>query len=214
MRAGTDGTLAPAGDATLRWSLNPKLLAHLLPRVRDRWPGWTDAADAVFFVQSAPLVNVCTGPRHGHGRLDVGLLTGSPTPCPAAAGLRVRRRSVPARGHVGRSAEAPVGSRSGGKKYSRGRLPYWSTPSAAGISDQVMPPVRRVVGSVFFFFAEAIPTTGNPFEFWWIVDFPLLTPDEEGRRFVATHHPFTAPHPDDVAKLAHEPAKVRRPGQA
>ena len=52
-------------------------------------------------------------------------------------------------------------------------------------------------------------TTGNPFEFWWIVDVPLLTPDDEGRRFVATHHPFTAPHPDDVALLASDPAKVR-----
>lgn len=36
----------------------------------------------------------------------------------------------------------------------------------------------------------------------WIVDFPLFEWDVEAERLVAAHHPFTAPHPEDVEVLA------------
>ncbi|MFW6202227.1 MAG: aspartate--tRNA ligase [Gemmatimonadota bacterium] len=35
----------------------------------------------------------------------------------------------------------------------------------------------------------------------WIVDYPLFDWDVEAERLVAAHHPFTMPHPDDVATL-------------
>jgi aspartyl-tRNA synthetase len=35
----------------------------------------------------------------------------------------------------------------------------------------------------------------------WIVEFPLFEWDIEADRLVAAHHPFTMPHPDDVAQL-------------
>ncbi len=45
--------------------------------------------------------------------------------------------------------------------------------------------------------------------FCWVVDFPLFEPDPETGRPVFAHHPFTAPHPDDVGKLDREPLSCR-----
>jgi aspartyl-tRNA synthetase len=45
--------------------------------------------------------------------------------------------------------------------------------------------------------------------FCWVVDFPLFEPDPESGRPVFAHHPFTAPHPDDVGKLDREPLTCR-----
>ncbi len=48
------------------------------------------------------------------------------------------------------------------------------------------------------------------FNFLWIVDFPLLAHDEETGHWAAVHHPFTRPHPEDIAKLeAGDYANVR-----
>ena len=38
-----------------------------------------------------------------------------------------------------------------------------------------------------------------------MVDFPLLGYDADEKRYVANHHPFTAPRDEDLAKLAHDP---------
>jgi aspartyl-tRNA synthetase len=46
-------------------------------------------------------------------------------------------------------------------------------------------------------------------ELVWVTEFPLLEYSEEEQRHVAVHHPFTAPHPDDVAVLESEPMKAR-----
>ena len=45
--------------------------------------------------------------------------------------------------------------------------------------------------------------------FCWVVDFPLFEPDPETGRPVFAHHPFTAPHPDDVARLDTDPFACR-----
>jgi aspartyl-tRNA synthetase len=48
------------------------------------------------------------------------------------------------------------------------------------------------------------------FNFLWVVDFPLLAHDEESGHWAAVHHPFTRPHPDDIALLeAGDYANVR-----
>ncbi|HZL44952.1 MAG TPA: aspartate--tRNA ligase [Opitutaceae bacterium] len=49
----------------------------------------------------------------------------------------------------------------------------------------------------------------NQWNFLWVIDFPLMTYDEEAKRFVATHHPFTSPVPEDAALLDTKPEKVR-----
>ena len=43
----------------------------------------------------------------------------------------------------------------------------------------------------------------------WVVDFPMFEWDADERRWVALHHPFTAPRVDDPARLADSPASVR-----
>ena len=46
-------------------------------------------------------------------------------------------------------------------------------------------------------------------EMVWVTDFPLFGEDTETGGLAAVHHPFTAPHPDDVSKLDTEPRNVR-----
>ena len=45
--------------------------------------------------------------------------------------------------------------------------------------------------------------------FAFVVGFPLMEWNEDEGRWDALHHPFTAPHPDDVDLLSVEPGKVR-----
>ncbi len=49
----------------------------------------------------------------------------------------------------------------------------------------------------------------NVFKCLWIVDFPLFEWSEEEQRLMATHHPFTMPHPDDIPLLDEHPEQVR-----
>jgi aspartyl-tRNA synthetase len=46
-------------------------------------------------------------------------------------------------------------------------------------------------------------------DFVWVVDFPLLEYSEEERRYMAKHHPFTAPRDEDLPLLQTDPARVR-----
>ena len=46
----------------------------------------------------------------------------------------------------------------------------------------------------------------------WVTDFPLLQWDADAGRYQAVHHPFTAPHPDDVSSMEDDPGKVRSRG--
>jgi aspartyl-tRNA synthetase len=48
-------------------------------------------------------------------------------------------------------------------------------------------------------FGRSLELLGNGYSFLWVNKFPLLEYDEEDGRFYAKHHPFTQPHPDDVA---------------
>jgi aspartyl-tRNA synthetase len=47
------------------------------------------------------------------------------------------------------------------------------------------------------------------YQFTWVTDFPLLEWDEENKRHVAVHHPFTAPMDEDVPLLTTDPGKAR-----
>ncbi|XEQ97183.1 Aspartate--tRNA ligase [Sporomusa paucivorans] len=45
--------------------------------------------------------------------------------------------------------------------------------------------------------------------FLWVIDFPMFEYDEEDKRWVAMHHPFTSPRDEDVQYLGSEPGKIR-----
>lgn len=47
------------------------------------------------------------------------------------------------------------------------------------------------------------------FNFLWVVDFPLLEYDEEEKRWVAKHHPFTSPVEEDIPLMDTDPGSVR-----
>ncbi len=50
---------------------------------------------------------------------------------------------------------------------------------------------------------------GETFRFVWITDFPLLEWDDEEKRWVAVHHPFTAPMDEDLPSLESDPGRCR-----
>jgi aspartyl-tRNA synthetase len=49
----------------------------------------------------------------------------------------------------------------------------------------------------------------SAWSFLWVRDFPLLEWDDEEKRWSAMHHPFTAPHPEDLDLLEKDPGRVR-----
>ena len=57
-----------------------------------------------------------------------------------------------------------------------------------------------------------IKKTGDPatdYRFLWVTNFPMFEYDENEKRWVAAHHPFTSPHEEDMDKLESDPAMVR-----
>ena len=50
--------------------------------------------------------------------------------------------------------------------------------------------------------------TPGEHRFLWVTSFPLFARDPDGS-LVAEHHPFTAPHPDDIERMEREPDGVR-----
>jgi len=73
----------------------------------------------------------------------------------------------------------------------------------------------EVLGQIRLRAAELLEAAGKlnrqkgVFDFFWVVDFPLLSFDKENQRFFSTHHPFTAPVAEDVGLLESDPTKVR-----
>lgn len=49
----------------------------------------------------------------------------------------------------------------------------------------------------------------NTFSALWVVEFPLVTWNEDEKRYDAEHHPFCEPNKEDVGLLTSDPGKVR-----
>ncbi len=51
--------------------------------------------------------------------------------------------------------------------------------------------------------------SSDQYNFLWVIEFPLMLMDEDEGRYVAAHHPFTSPVPEDAALLDTDPKAVR-----
>lgn len=84
---------------------------------------------------------------------------------------------------------------------------------ATGVSKNKLLPVLGKVRLQFATFLEELdyPIRDlNRFDFLWVEDFPLFSESETQEGVLeATHHPFTAPHPDDLPILFTDPKRVR-----
>ncbi|RPI61463.1 MAG: aspartate--tRNA ligase, partial [Planctomycetaceae bacterium] len=49
----------------------------------------------------------------------------------------------------------------------------------------------------------------DAFSWCWVVDFPMFDYSAEDKRWVAMHHPFTSPQPQDLDKMESDPGAVR-----
>jgi aspartyl-tRNA synthetase len=117
-----------------------------------------------------------------------------------AGGLMWARRT--AAGWEGQGAKALGIGLLGQVKASEGDL-LVAVPGKDGITAPALHAVRMELIRRLSF----KPVT--PHAFAWVVDFPLFELDPATGQHVPAHHPFTAPHPDDSARLESDPAHCR-----
>ncbi|HEV7705911.1 MAG TPA: aspartate--tRNA ligase [Gemmatimonadaceae bacterium] len=75
--------------------------------------------------------------------------------------------------------------------------------AADRISSPALDRVRQEVAKVM----QLVPA--NTLSFLWVLDFPLFEKDATTNALGAVHHPFTSPHPEDLALLDSAPEKAR-----
>ncbi|OQX52810.1 MAG: hypothetical protein B5M54_08135, partial [Candidatus Aminicenantes bacterium 4484_214] len=68
---------------------------------------------------------------------------------------------------------------------------------------------REIMGRLRLELCPPDPELKDTFQCLWITDFPLFEWSEEENRLVSMHHPFTAPHEEDLELLTDDPLKVR-----
>lgn len=58
---------------------------------------------------------------------------------------------------------------------------------------------RKAISELRLYLGERLGMRkADEFKLLWVTDFPLFEYDEEGNRWVARHHPFTSPKPEDI----------------
>ncbi|MCI7404331.1 aspartate--tRNA ligase [Pyramidobacter sp.] len=67
--------------------------------------------------------------------------------------------------------------------------------------------VATVLGQLRLDVARAHGLVREGWEFLWVTNFPLLEWSPDENRWVATHHPFTQPNPEDLPYLESDPAR-------
>ncbi len=84
----------------------------------------------------------------------------------------------------------------------KGDIVFFMADKKDKVND-ILSRVRLHIGGKYELYDE------KKLEFLWVVDFPLMSYDAEEKRYVANHHPFTAPKASDIAMLDTDPLKVK-----
>jgi aspartyl-tRNA synthetase len=66
-----------------------------------------------------------------------------------------------------------------------------------------------ILGQIRLELASARGLVKEGWKFAWVTEFPLFEWDDDGKRWSAVHHPFTAPMDDDLEKLTADPGNAR-----
>lgn len=70
--------------------------------------------------------------------------------------------------------------------------------------------VRKTLGGLRLDLGDMLGLRNkNDYRFLFVIDFPQFEYSETEKRYIATHHPFTMPYPEDVKYLFTNPEKVR-----
>ena len=70
--------------------------------------------------------------------------------------------------------------------------------------------VRKTLGGLRIRIADMLNLRKkDEYKFLFVTDFPQFEFSEEENRYVATHHPFTMPYPEDLDYLFTDPSRVR-----
>jgi aspartyl-tRNA synthetase len=125
---------------------------------------------------------------------------------------------------------APFGAK--GIAWSKITREGWQSPIAKFLTAPEQKEIEKIagaeVGDVILFSADTFKIANDAlanlrlylgaklglipedqFALVWVTDFPLMEYDPQEKRYVALHHPFTAPLDEDLPLLDSEPAKTR-----
>ena len=95
--------------------------------------------------------------------------------------------------------EIAVYSAAGNLRVELGKK-YAERHSAFAVTEQVVGSQEREKGTI---------DGAAAFRPIWVTDFPMFEFDEETRKWLPAHHPFTSPHEEDMDRLISDPASVR-----
>lgn len=71
---------------------------------------------------------------------------------------------------------------------------------------------RKAISELRLFMADRLGLRKpEEFKLLWVTDFPLFEYDEDGNRWVARHHPFTAPKPEDIPVMIENDPTIPNP---
>ncbi len=94
------------------------------------------------------------------------------------------------------------------KFYDEETLSAWAKAFTAEPNDLILilagkkEKTRKALGELRLEIANRLGLRDkNKFSCLWVLDFPLLEYNDEEQRYFATHHPFTAPKPEDISLL-------------